>query len=145
MRSGILNDHTDGHIDTLARFVSPQRILINSTQAANKFNAQAMTKNRAILEKKFKEIDFNFELVECPLPEIRSELDGSMLPGSYLNFLIANNCVYVPQYADQKDKEAFDLIQKNFPNKKCIPIASTYILHGGGSIHCMTQQIPKMS
>ena len=63
--------------------------------------------------------------------------------GSYLNFLIVNGGVIVPQYDDPNDELAIEQIQGMFPDRETVGVNTTQILHGGGNIHCITQQQPK--
>ena len=63
--------------------------------------------------------------------------------GSYLNFLIVNGGVIVPQYDDPNDELAIEQIQGMFPDREIVGVNTTQILYGGGNIHCITQQQPK--
>ena len=63
--------------------------------------------------------------------------------GSYLNFLIVNGGVIVPQYDDPNDALAIEQIQAMFPDREIVGVNTTQILYGGGNIHCITQQEPK--
>ena len=68
---------------------------------------------------------------------------GERLAASYVNFYIGNKVVLVPQFGDEHDVLATDLLQKLFPEREIVPIFAREIIIGGGNIHCITQQIPK--
>ena len=67
---------------------------------------------------------------------------GERLAASYVNFYIGNKVVLVPQFGDEHDVLATDLLQKLFPEREIVPIFAREIIIGGGNIHCITQQIP---
>ncbi len=67
---------------------------------------------------------------------------GERLAASYVNYYVANGCVLVPQFGDENDKKAADLLAELFPDREIVPIDALEILAGGGNIHCITQQIP---
>lgn len=67
---------------------------------------------------------------------------GERLAASYVNFYIANQAVLVPQFQDEHDKLACEILGKLFPERKICPIDARAIIIGGGNIHCITQQIP---
>ena len=68
--------------------------------------------------------------------------DGQRLPASYANFYIANRLVLVPTFNDPNDRVALNTLAELFPNRKVIGIASTDLVLGLGTLHCMTQQHP---
>ncbi|MEG0757929.1 MAG: agmatine deiminase family protein, partial [Raoultibacter sp.] len=61
---------------------------------------------------------------------------------SYMNFLIVNGGVIVPQYNDENDARALEEIQAIFPDRKVVGVRSEEVVFGGGNIHCITQQQP---
>jgi agmatine deiminase len=131
---GLLNDHTDGHVDNLARFVGPQRIAIPQPEPGDP-NAPvyADARNRAEA--------FGLNVVPLPSPGevIR---DGEIIPASYMNFYIGNAAVAVPIYGAPNDEAAVKAIGKLFPNRMTIGIRADHVLTGGGSFHCISQQMP---
>ncbi|MCX6130488.1 MAG: agmatine deiminase family protein, partial [Proteobacteria bacterium] len=88
----------------------------------------------------------SLQVIELPLPEERLYLtDGTRLPPTYANFYIANGAVLVPIYGDRNDQVALDVLRRSFPQHQVIGLNSRYIINGGGSFHCMTQQQPRIS
>ena len=94
--------------------------------------------------------------------ELKKMLDGSDFPKedkflvlpalSYCNFSIANNVVLMSKYwktglpesIKEKDKQAFDILQKIFLNRKIIAIDAMALNLGGGGLHCNTKHIPTL-
>ena len=80
--------------------------------------------------------DFAIDSVEGTIPRE----DGDICIASYMNFLIVNGGVIVPQYGDENDALALRQIQAMFPDRKAVGVYSREIVYGGGNIHCITQQ-----
>ena len=65
-----------------------------------------------------------------------------MIPASYMNFYIGNAAVVVPQYGAANDQAAVEVVQALFPERVAIGLRADHILTGGGSFHCISQQVP---
>lgn len=148
LKQGLVNDHTDGHIDEIARFVNENTIVVAYEENTNDENYQILKEN---YEQLLKETDLNgnpFNIVKLPTPHIyfkeapAGSVAGSKAPVSYTNFYVGNEVVVVPIFQDENDHKALEIIQSLFPTRKVVPLNSLDLAYGGGGIHCLTQQEP---
>jgi agmatine deiminase len=139
---GLLNDHTDGHVDNLARFVAPGVVACPVAFGKNDPNARAYDDAARRLAGMTDAAGRTLKVVRIPSPGWVEDEDGKAIPASHMNFLIANRAVIVPIYKDQPGRFAVEALSSLFPDREVIGLPSTAILTGGGSFHCITQQEP---
>lgn len=132
---GLLNDHTDGHVDNLARFVGPNRLAVPQPEE-NDPNWRVYQDAAQRAEA------FGVEVVRLPSPGRVLNEDEEIVPASYMNFYIGNAAVVVPVYGQANDDAAVAAIGALFPGRQAIGLRADAILTGGGSFHCISQQIP---
>ena len=141
LKDGLVNDHTDGHVDDLIKFVNKNTILCSYEEDESNSNFKNLDENYKILEQATDQNGQKFNLVKIPLPHM-NYTNGEPAPASYANFYIGNDVVLVPTYNDPNDEKALDIIQSYFPNRKVVGIDSRDLIYGGGAIHCITCQEP---
>jgi agmatine deiminase len=132
---GLLNDHTDGHVDNLARFVGEGRLAIPVPSGSDDPNADIYKDAWARAKA------FGLEIVAIPSPGLIIR-DDAIVPASYMNFYIGNAVVVVPLYGSANDEAAVQAVGALFPGRKAVGIRADHILTGGGSFHCISQQVP---
>jgi agmatine deiminase len=142
LQDGLLNDHTDGHIDTIARFSSPGVALCMKANDADDPNREVMDEMARDLEAAVDAQGRKLKVVRVPSPGRILNEEGDVMPASYLNFYISNTSVIVPIYGSDHDAEAVKVIAQCFPNRKTVGLSAKAILSGGGAFHCITQQQP---
>jgi agmatine deiminase len=138
---GIAGDDTDGHIDDIARFVSPDMVACVVEQDERDENYRRLRDNYERLLSVRDQAGNKLTIVPLPAPSgVTSE--GGKLPASYANFYVANSLVLAPIFDRPQDGEALGLLGELFPGRKVMGIPCTDVVYGLGAIHCVTQQQP---
>ncbi|MCR4674350.1 MAG: agmatine deiminase [Lachnospiraceae bacterium] len=158
LKDGIDPEETNGHVDDVACFVRPHEVAcIYTEDEEHPFYSVAKENYETLCHMKDSDGEIlkvhkvclpkhpvllegaeTIEEVEGTIPR----KNGDICIASYLNFLITNEGVIVPQYGDEHDAMALEQIQGIFPEKKVVGVFTREIVYGGGNIHCITQQIP---
>lgn len=134
---GLINDHTDGHVDNLARFVGPNRLALPRATGPDDANAAIYADAAARAR------DFGVDVVEVPSPGLITE--GNFIqPASYMNFVITTNVVVVPIFGSPHDEDGVAAIAELFPTRATIGVMADAVLAGGGGFHCASQQMPSL-
>jgi agmatine deiminase len=143
---GLIGDHTDGHIDNIARFVAPGRVVCQAPAGVDDPNAAILEAIATRLEAATDAAGRKLEVTRIPGVGLYHNAEGGVSPASHMNFIIANGVVVVPVYGTPTQEAALTALQKVFPDRKVIGVSSRGLLGsgeaGGGSFHCITQQEP---
>lgn len=139
---GIKGDDTHGHIDDLARFVDAETIVTVVESDTSDANYAPLQDNLKRLESAVLENGNRPRLVTLPMPK-RIDFDGITLPASYANFLILNKAVLMPTFNDARDRDALNILTSVFVDREVIGISAIDLIWGFGTLHCLSQQIPK--
>ncbi len=136
------DEGTDGHIDNIACFVDQSKVLALSCHDKQDPFYEKINENLEILKTSRDAKEHPLEIIEIEMSYKRL-IPNDDEPSSYINFYIVNNGIVMPIFDDEKyDKNAQNIIQSVFPNRKVIAINGIDISLGGGNIHCITQQQP---
>ena len=132
---GLINDHTDGHVDNLARFVAPNTLVLPCATGKDDPNAAIYADAKARAEAA------NVTVKDIPSPG-RITSGDRIEPASYANFAITTNLVVVPTFGSPHDDEGVAAIAALFPDRATIGLPADAVLAGGGGFHCASQQMP---
>ena len=133
---GLANDHTDGHVDNLARFVAERTVVVPEAMRTDDPNAAIYADAAERL------LAAGFEVVRIPSPGRIDDGEGRAMPASYMNFILTNERVIVPTYGQVTDETAVAALGSLFPGREAIGLDARAILTGGGAFHCMTHEVP---
>ena len=144
---GLLGDHTDGHIDNIARFVAPGRVVCQAPSGPDDPNAAILDAIAARLRDATDAAGRKLEVVRIPGVGLYRNALGDVSPASHMNFIIGNGVVVVPVYGTSTQDAALAALSEVFPDRKGIGVSSRGLIGcgeaGGGSFHCITQQEPR--
>ena len=144
LEEGLLNDHTDGHIDTLARFIAPGVVVCMVAREAGDPNAATLDRIATDLAGFTDARGRKLQVVRIPSPGSVRDEGGEFLPASFVNFYIGNRSVVVPTYGTPHDEAAVAALAPLFPGRRVLGRSARAILSGGGAFHCITQQQPEV-
>jgi len=156
---GVYRDETDGHIDNLACFSRPGRVLLTWTEETGDPQSAISREARRLLQAATDARGRTLDVGLLPSPgplsmtveeasgvdrseHARARAGGDRLAGSYVNFLVANRVVVHPLLDPRHDDEVGELLGREFPDRQVEGVPGREILLGGGNIHCITQQVP---
>jgi agmatine deiminase len=140
LKNGICGDDTDGHVDDFARFVNPTTIVCAFEEDETGEDYAPLKENYDILCNSVDQDGNKLNIVKLPMPHAVG--DEGRLPASYTNFYISNSAVLVPIFEHKNDEKALTILQKLFSDRKVVGVNCTDLVHGFGTIHCISQQQP---
>jgi len=143
---GLAGDHTDGHVDNLARFIAPGKVVCMRANGASDPNGPVLAAIEELLRSARDARGGLLEVVTIPSPG-RVEIDGALAAASHLNFYISNYALIMPCYGRLTGDngaaiEALEILEQHMDRAHFFAIDSSHLLTGGGSFHCISQQQP---
>jgi agmatine deiminase len=139
---GLMNDHTDGHVDNLARFLAPGLVACPVAVAPDDPNAEVYDAAAEVLAHAHDARGARLKVIRIPAPGRIEDEEGAIIPASHMNFLIANGAVIAPVYAAPLGAKAVEALAEVFPGREVIGLSSRALISGGGAFHCISQQEP---
>jgi agmatine deiminase len=140
---GCVGDDTHGHIDDVARFVSADTIVLAVEEDPADDNHARSMDNLKRLEHAARDASRPLRIVKLPFPR-PVLMNGERLPASYANFYIANGVVIVPTFNDPNDRAALSTLASLMPDRQVVGIHAVDLVWGLGTLHCLTQQEPRV-
>lgn len=138
---GIEGDDTDGHIDDIARFVSPTTVAAAIEENQNDKNFHPLQENLKTLREAKDQNGKKLNTVTLPMPD-RIDVSWGRLPASYMNFYIGNGVVLVPIFGHRQDEKALEILKDLFPAHRIVGIRCEDLVMGMGAIHCVSHEMP---
>lgn len=144
LKRGLSGDETDGHVDNIACFAAPGKVILQVCDDPADENYEITQENRATLAKTVDAKGRKLEVIEIPQPP-KTFHEGQRLTLSYLNFYFVNGGIILPVFggaAEETDRQAADILAAAFPDRKIRTVDGMAIIREGGNVHCTTQQMP---
>ncbi len=140
---GLDEDDTDGHIDNIFSPIGNNKYLLASSKLEDKKNYDILKKNKKALEQFFLSQNINAEIIQVPLPS-EIIIENKRLVASYINFYFSKKSIFIPKFNVKEDEEVYDIFKSLFRDKNIKMIETKNINYGGGNIHCVTMNVPKI-
>lgn len=159
---GVYKDEdTNGHVDNICQFVAPGKVVLawedNEKDPQHERSVKDLEYLESVTDAKGRKLEITKIHVPNPITITKEESEGvdvvegtfprnegDRLPASYINYYNCNGAIILPVFDDPHDADAIETLQKLFPDRTIEPIYAREILLGGGNIHCITQQVPKV-
>lgn len=159
---GVHLDETDGHVDNMCRFVEPGHVVLTWTgdihDPQHARSQAALDVLQGARDARGRRLEITLLHQPGPLsitpeeaagvdrvPGVQPRLAGERLAGSYVNVYLGNDVVVVPVFDDVHDDAAVATYEQVYPDRRVVPVAGREILLGGGNVHCITQQVPRVA
>ena len=138
----VTGDMTDGHVDGVCAFARPGVLLVDATHDRDSVYAEVVRENRRALSLARDAQGRSFELIDLYEASAAVDPEAEVFCASYTNFYIANGAIIMPAYGIEADREAARVLAGAFPDREVVPVRIEHLAHGGGGVHCITQQQP---
>lgn len=138
----VTGDMTDGHVDGVCAFARPGALLVDATRDQSSVYAEVVRENRRALELATDARGRKLEMLELFEATDAVDSEAEVFCASYTNFYIANGAIIMPAYGIAADEEAAATLRMAFPGREVVPVQINQLAHGGGGVHCITQQQP---
>ena len=138
----VTSDMTDGHVDGVCAFARPGVLLVDATHDRGSVYAEVVRENRRALELATDARGRRFEMLELFEATDAVDTEAEVFCASYTNFYIANGAIIMPAYGIAADQVAAGVLAQAFPGREIVPVHINHLAHGGGGVHCITQQQP---
>ena len=138
----VTGDMTDGHVDGVCAFAKPGALLVDATREQSSLYAEVVRENRRALELATDARGRRFEMLELFEASAAVDSEAEVFCASYTNFYICNGAIIMPAYGIAADDEAAATLRMAFPGREVVPVQINQLAHGGGGVHCITQQQP---
>lgn len=138
----VTGDMTDGHVDGVCAFARPGVLLVDATHDQGSVYAEVARENRRALELAMDAQGRSFELLDLFEATAAVDSEAEVFCASYTNFYLVNGAVIMPAYGIDADQAAAQQLAQAFPGREVVPVRIDHLAHGGGGIHCITQQQP---
>jgi len=145
LKKGLVEDEgTDGHVDCVAEYIEPGKVLIQTVYDKNNSNFELLKENLLIIEKESDALGNKLEIIEMPyLPYFPKPYNGAFYVSPYTNYYVANKAILVPEVDPKLDDKAYKIIESLYSDRKIVPVQAFYQAVGGGGPGCITQQLPR--
>lgn len=138
----LCGDDTDSHVDNLVRFASADTLVYAACDRSDDEHFPPLEAMREEISKFRTQAGKPYLLLPLFIPEQQFDENGKRLPASYVNFLIVNQHVIVPQFNSPYDAQALAQLEKAFPGYTLLPIPGKALIKQYGGPHCATMQLP---
>ncbi len=139
---GLVDDETGGHVDNVACFAGPGRVLALVRDEPDDPDHAGLAANLAVLREAVDAKGHRLEVTPIAAPRSRARDGRRRLTLSYVNLYLANGAVIMPAFGDPADRAALRAVEAAFPDREVVQIDASDLVFGGGGIHCITQQEP---
>ncbi|MRN55300.1 agmatine deiminase family protein [Paenibacillus monticola] len=144
LKRGLSGDETDGHVDNIACFAAPGKVIIQVCEDPQDENYEITAENLRILENATDAQGRKLEIIKIQQPP-RVDGEDGRLTLSYLNFYFVNGGIILPVFggtAAKTDRLAEQVLADLFPDRRIRTVNGMAVITEGGNVHCTTQQMP---